>query len=91
MGELDLQADTREKVKKESVKKINGQPSHTDITQLKEELVQIAVVIPNSLGGGDLGHAGFIVDSTTYLAHFNGIPFTQPSQPPTRRTSAIRR
>ena len=25
--------------------KIHGQPSHTDITQLEEELVQIAVVI----------------------------------------------
>ena len=42
----DLSAKTREKVKKESVTKIHGQPLHMDITQLEEELVQIAVIIP---------------------------------------------
>ena len=83
MGDTDLRAETREKVKKESVTKIHGQPLHTDITQLEEELVQIAVVIPTSLGGGDLGHAGLIVEPATYLLHSNGIPFIRPSQPPT--------
>lgn len=83
MGEADLRAETREKIKKESVTKIHGQPSHTDITQLEEELVEIAVNYPTSLGGGDHGHAGLIVESATYLTHSNGIPFTRPSQPPT--------
>lgn len=87
MGDTDLRAETREKVKRESVTKIHGQPSHTDITQLEEELVQIAVVIPTSLGGGELGHAGLIVESATYLIHSNGIPFTRPIQPPTLPTT----
>lgn len=83
MGEADLRAETRERVKKVPVTKSHGQPSHTDITQLEEELVQIAVDFPTSLGGGDLGHAELIVDSTTYQTHSNGILFTRPSQPPT--------
>ena len=61
MGDSDLRAETREKVKKEAVTKIHGQPSHTAITKLKEELVKIAVVFPTSLGGGELGHAGLII------------------------------
>jgi hypothetical protein len=44
MGDTDLRAETREKVKKETVTKIHGQPSHTDITKLEEELVHIAIV-----------------------------------------------
>jgi hypothetical protein len=83
MGETDLRAETREKVKKEAVTKIHGQPTHTDITKLEEELVQIAIVIPTSLGGGELGHAGLIIEPTEYEKHSNGVPFTRPSQPPT--------
>jgi hypothetical protein len=49
MGDSDLRAETREKVKKEAVTKIHGQPSHTAITKLEEELVEITVVIPTSL------------------------------------------
>ncbi len=58
MGSTDLRAETREKVKNEPITKIHGQPSHVAITKLKEELVQIAVVITTSLRGGDLGHTG---------------------------------
>ena len=83
MGDMDLRAKTREKVKKETVTKIHGQPSHTDITKLEEELVQIAIVIPTLLGGGELGHAGLIIEPTEYEKHSNGVPFTRPSQPPT--------
>jgi hypothetical protein len=83
MGDTDLRAETREKVKKETVTKIHGQPSHTDITKLEEELVQIAIVIPTSLGGGELGHAGLIIKPTKYEKHSNRVPFTRPSQPPT--------
>jgi hypothetical protein len=86
MGESDLRAETREKVKKESVTKIHGQPSHTAITKLEEELVQIAIAIPTSLGGGELGHAGLIVESIEYEKHSNGIPFNRPTQPPVNPT-----
>jgi hypothetical protein len=83
MGDTDLRAETREKVKKETITKIHGPPSHTDITKLKEELVQIPIVIPISLGGGELGHAGLIIEPTEYEKHSNGVPFTRPNQPPT--------
>ena len=83
MGDTDLRAEMREKVKKETVTKILGQPSHTDITKLEEELVQIAIVIPTSLRGGELGHAGLIIEPTEYEKHSNGVPFICPSQPPT--------
>jgi hypothetical protein len=86
MGDTDLQAETREKVKKETVTKIQGQPSHTVITKLEEELVQIAVVIPTSLGGGELGHAGLVIEPTEYEKHSNGIPFIRPTQPPVNPT-----
>ncbi len=82
MGESDLRAETRQKVRKEIVTKIHGQPSHTAITKLEEELVQIAVVIPTLLGGGELGHAGLIIDTIEYEKHSNGIPFNRPTQPP---------
>jgi hypothetical protein len=81
-----LRAETREKVRKETVTKIHGQPSHTAITKLKEELVQIAVVIPTLLGGGELGHARLIFDTIKYEKHSNGIPFTRPTQPPVNPT-----
>jgi hypothetical protein len=83
MGDTDLRAETREKVKKEAVTKIHGQPLHTAITKLEEELVQIAVVIPTSLGGEELGHAGLVIEPSTYVTHLNGIPFIRPTQPPT--------
>ena len=66
--------------------KIHGQPSHTAITKLEEELVEIAVVIPTSLGGGELGHAGLIIEPSEYEKYSNGIPFNRPTQPPVNPT-----
>ena len=78
MGDTDLRAETREKIKKETVTKIHGQPNHTDITKLEEELVQIAVVIPTSLGGGELGHAGLIINPIEYEKAFKRSSFRPP-------------
>ena len=75
MGDSDLQAETREKVKKEAVTKIHGQPSHTAIMKLEEELNQIAVVIQTLLRGGELGHAGLIIEPSEYEKHSIGISF----------------
>jgi hypothetical protein len=77
----DLRAETREKFKKVTVTKIHGQPTHTDITNLEEELVEAIADIPTSLGGGECGHAGLIVESATYLTHSNNIPFERPTRP----------
>jgi hypothetical protein len=86
MGNSDLLAKTREKVKKEAVTKIHGQPSRTAITKLEEELMQITVVIPTLLGGGELGHTGLIIEPSEYKKHSNGIPFNWPTQPPVNPT-----
>jgi hypothetical protein len=75
MGDSDLQVETREKVKKEAVTKIHGQPLHTAIMKLKEELMQIVVVIPTSLRGGELGHAGLIFKPSEYEKHSIRISF----------------
>ena len=82
MGEADLRAETREKFNKASVMKIHGQPTHTDITKLEQELIDAAIHIPTSLGGGKHGHVGLICDDATYQKHSGEIPFICPTQPP---------
>jgi hypothetical protein len=68
------------------VTKIHGHSSiHTDITQLEEELVQITIVNPTSIGGRDLRQVSFIFESETYLIHSNhDIPFIHQAQTPMR-------
>ena len=82
MGEADLRAETREKFNKASVTKIHGQPTHTDITKLEQELIDAAIHIPTSLGGGKRGHVGLILDDAAYQKHSGGIAFIRPTQPP---------
>jgi hypothetical protein len=64
---MGIQAETREEVHKETATKIFGQPTANDLTQLEKELIAIAAAIPTSLGGGNHGHTGIIVNNTKYL------------------------
>ena len=73
-------AETRDKLRKESVTKIHGQPKDQDITTLEKELIAIAASIPTTLGGGNHGHAGLIVDATKYLT-MTGVAFAIPPNP----------
>jgi hypothetical protein len=74
---MGIHADTPNKVWKGMSTKIFGQPTANDITQLEKELIAIA---PTSLGGGNYGHAGMIVDQAKYLL-MTGTPFNNPQNP----------
>jgi hypothetical protein len=78
---MGLQADTREEVRKEMVMKIQGQPMDQDVTLLKKELIAITAMIPTTLGGGEHGHTGIIIEPEKYLLMMNGIPFDAPANP----------
>ena len=77
---MGKQAETRDELRKESVTKIHGQPKDQDITTLEKELIAIAASIPTTLGGGNHGHAGLIVDATKYLT-MTGVAFAIPPNP----------
>jgi hypothetical protein len=77
---MGKRAETRDELRKESVTKIHGQPKDQDITTLKKELIAIAASIPTTLGGGNHGHAGLIVDATKYLT-MTGVAFAIPPNP----------
>jgi hypothetical protein len=78
---MGIQAETREEVHKEMATKIFGQPTANNLTQLEKELIAIAAAIPTSLGGGNHGHAGIIVNDAKYLTMTGGIQFITPTNP----------
>ena len=78
---MGLRADIREEVRKETATKIHGQPTDHNVTLLEKELIAIAATIPTTLGGGNHGHAGLIVEPAKYQIMTGGIAFTQPGNP----------
>jgi hypothetical protein len=78
---MGIRAKTREEVCKETATKIFGQPMANDLTQLEKELIAIAAAIPTSLGGGNHGHAGIILDNAKYQLMTKGIQFIAPQNP----------
>jgi hypothetical protein len=78
---MGLRADIRDELRKETATKIHGQPTDHDVTLLEKELIAIAATIPSTLGGGNHGHAGLIVEPAKYLTMTGGIAFTQPGNP----------
>jgi hypothetical protein len=77
---MGLRAKSCDKLRKESVTKIHGQPSDHDINTLEKELVSIAASIPSGLGGENHGHKGIIVEPAKYLT-MAGVAFTNPIHP----------
>ena len=77
---MGVRADIREEVRKETVTKINGQPTNQDLTILKKELIAILANIPTTLGGGNHGHAGIVMDPARYLLTA-GVAFANPANP----------
>ena len=73
-------ASIREEVQKETVTKIHGQPTNQDLTTLKKELIVILANTPTTLGEGNHGHAGIIMDPAKYLLSA-GVPFVNPANP----------
>jgi len=76
---MGVRADIREEVRKETVTKIHGQPTNQDLTILKKELIAILANIPTTLGGGNHGHAGILMDPARYLIVM--VELHLPSQP----------
>jgi hypothetical protein len=77
---MGVRADVRDEVRKETVTKIHGQPTNQDLTILEKELIAILANIPTTLGGGNHGHAGILMDPARYLLTA-GIPFINPANP----------
>jgi hypothetical protein len=48
---------------------------------MEKELTAIAAATPSSLGGGNHGHAGIIVEDAKYTAMTGGIAFVNPPNP----------
>ncbi len=78
---MEIRADTREELRKEEITKIFGQPTEHDITKMEKELTAITAATPSSLGGGNHGHAGIIVEDAKYTAMTGGIAFINPPNP----------
>ena len=77
---MGVRADIREEVRKETVTKIHGQPTNQDLTTLEKELIAILANIPTTLGGGNHGHAGILMEPARYLL-IAGVPFNNPANP----------
>ena len=77
---MGVRADIREEVQKETVTKIHGQPTNQDLMILEKELIAILINIPTTLGGGNQGHAGIIMDPARYLLIAEA-PFNNPANP----------
>jgi hypothetical protein len=77
---MGVRADIREEVRKEMVTKIHGQLTNQDLTTLEKELIAILANIPTTLGGGNHGHAGILMEPARYLLT-TGVPFNNPANP----------
>jgi len=77
---MGVRADIRNEVRKETVTKIHGQPTNKDLTILEKELIAILANIPTTLGGGNHGHAGILMEPARYLLT-TGVPFNIPANP----------
>ena len=77
---MGVRADVRDEVRKETVTKIHGQPTNQDLTILEKVLIAILANIPTTLGGGNHGHAGILMDPARYLITA-GVPFVNPANP----------
>jgi hypothetical protein len=84
---MGVRADIREEVRKGTVTKIYGQLTNQDLMTLKKELIAILANILTTLGGGNHGHMGIIVEPARYLLMTGGIAFVNPANPGTYPTN----
>ena len=78
---MGIRTDIRDKIRKETVTKIHGQPTSHDLTNLEKEIISILANIPTTLGGGNHGHVGVIMDQVDYNTMTTGIDFVNPVNP----------
>ena len=78
---MGIRTDIRDEICKEMVTKIHGQLTSHDLTNLKKEIISILANILTTLGGGNYGHVGVIMDPTDYTTMTRGTPFVNPVNP----------
>jgi len=78
---MGIRTDIRDEICKETVTKIHGQPTSHDLTNLEKEIISILANIPTTLGGGNYGHVGVIMDPTDYTTMTGGTSFVNPVNP----------
>ncbi len=78
---MGIQTKIRDEIRKEMVTKIHGQPTIQDLTILEKEIIAILANIPTTLGGGNYGHIGVIMEPTKYSTMSGGINFADPLNP----------
>jgi hypothetical protein len=78
---MGIQTEIRDEIRKETVTKIHGQPTSHDITILEKEIIAILANIPTSLGGGNHGHVGVIMNPMEYNTMTGGINFVNLVNP----------
>jgi hypothetical protein len=76
-----LQSQVQKTVAEQTVIKVNGQPTSTDLDILEEELIVIAASIPLVLGGGMNDHARMLLSDVDYATMAPGTPFVAPVNP----------
>ncbi len=75
---MGIQTKIGDEIRKEMVTKIHGQPTSHDLTILEKEIIAILVNVPMTLGGGNYGHIGIIMEPTEYSTMSRGIGFADP-------------
>jgi hypothetical protein len=65
------------------VTKIHGQPTNHNLTILEKELIAILANIPTTLGGGNHGYAGIIIEPGRYSLMMGGVSFMNTANPGT--------
>ena len=78
---MGIRTDIRDEIRKETVTKIHGQPTSHDLTNLEKEIISILANIPTTLGGGNHGHVGVIMDQLDYNTMTTGIDFVNSVNP----------
>ena len=78
---MGIRTDIRDEIRKETVTKIHGQPTSHNLTNLEREIISILANIPTTLGGGNHGHVGVIMNPTEYNTMTEGTDFVNPVNP----------
>jgi hypothetical protein len=78
---MGIQTEIQDEIRKETVTKIHGQPTSHNLTILEKEIIATLANIPTSLGGGNHGPVGVIMNPMEYNTMTRGINFVNPVYP----------
>jgi hypothetical protein len=78
---MGIQAKIRDKLRKQMVTKIHGQPGSHDITIPKKNFIPILASIPAALRGRNHGHAGILMELAACSNMTDRTDFANPANP----------